>query len=1175
VIEFAIDRGGTFTDLIARVGDRFIVKKVLSNSPFYAESCSHAIAEVLHELYGTNEPIDLSYIASIRMGTTIATNALLERKGVPTALVVTEGFGDLLQIGDQTRPDIFALEIEKPEPLFISVVEAKERVVVKDGEFIVETPLDEEKLREDLSKLKVKHLAVCLMHGYGFFTHEKRIKEIAESMGFSIVCSHETVPLPGAVARAETTLVDAYLTPKLQEYLRLFQAPFKGDVAEKTLMMQSDGTLCAMNDFRGSRALLSGPAGGVTALASIYENRPLIGFDMGGTSTDVCRYDGDVALRYESETAGVKVRVPQVDLHTVASGGGSRLFYKNGLFVVGPESSGANPGPLCYGRNGYLSITDANLVTGRLDPESFPKIFGENGDEPLNISASQRGFEPIAQAVGKSIEAVAEGFLDVANEQMATAIREVTLKKGFDPTDHILCAFGGAGGQHAIAVARKLGIKKVLVHRYAGILSAYGMALAKRSFEAMKHVGVPLLACQEALFEPLQEEVASKLPNPCEVRWYRLVRLYYEGTDTVIEVPFEDAKRAFEEHYEREFGFLMLERPLIVESIRIRAEVVAQGWSRQRISPVSEPIQPLRVHRLYQDGVWLDAPVYDMESLGSGAVIEGPALVMQSTSTIVLESGCRAEVSAYGDLMIDVPVKEESKQTEIQAVMDALFSNRFHFIATRMGDMLQKSAVSTNIKERLDFSCAIFDKSGNLIANAPHIPVHLGSMSSVVKAVMQKFPKPEEGSVYISNAPYEGGSHLPDITVVTPYIENGEVSFWVASRGHHADIGGSVPGSMPPFSHRLSEEGALFEAFALVEQGRFNEERVREILERAGARRIEDNLSDLRAQVAANTEGIAGVLTLMEEYGKESIERYMASIQKISETAVRNFLHSFTQKELFAQEFLDGGSPIVLNISIDDEGGAVFDFTGSGMELWGNQNTPPSVVRSAVIYTLRAMLREDLPLNEGLIAPITLHLPEGSLLNPGKETAVVGGNVTTSQRIVDVVLKAFGESAGSQGCMNNVTFGNEGFGYYETIGGGAGATPKRSGASGVHTHMTNTRITDVEILERRYPVMIETFALRKGSGGEGRNRGGDGLIRRYRFFDDLDFAILSERRVFAPFGLAGGNEGQKGRNILIRDEKMYDLGAKVQLKVKKGDKIEIQTPGGGGYGKISGRVKKL
>ncbi len=1172
MIEFAIDRGGTFTDLIARVGDRFIVKKVLSNSPFYAESCSHAIAEVIYELYGKKDPIDLSFISSIRMGTTIATNALLERKGVPTALVVTEGFGDLLYIGDQTRPDIFALEIEKPEPLFSSVVEVKERVIVKKGEFIVETPLDEERLRADLLKLNVKHLAVCLLHGYGFFEHEKRIKEIAESMGFSVVCSHETVPLPGAVARAETTLVDAYLTPKLQEYLNLFKAPFKGDVANKTLMMQSDGTLCAMNDFRGTRALLSGPAGGVTALASIYENRPLIGFDMGGTSTDVCRYDGEVALRYESETAGVKVRVPQVDLHTVASGGGSRLFYKNGLFVVGPESSGADPGPLCYGRNGYLSITDANLVTGRLDPESFPKIFGKNGDEPLSVSESRRGFEQVSKEIGKSIEEVAEGFLDVANEQMATAIREVTLKKGFDPADHILCAFGGAGGQHAVAVARKLGIKKVLIHRYAGILSAFGMALAKRSFEKIRHIGLPLVECRDELFDPLKEEIEPKLPKNHEVRWYRLARLYYEGTDTLIEIPFESAKSSFEEKFKREFGFLMSDRQLMVESIRMRAEVVAKGWSRQKIAPISEPIEPIRVHRLYSGGSWLDAPVYDMERLGSGAVIEGPALVMQSTSTIVLEPGCRAELSVYGDLIIDVPTELDSKQTEIQAVMDALFSNRFFFLATRMGDSLRKSAVSTNIKERLDFSCAIFDRFGNLIANAPHIPVHLGSMSSVVKAIKQKFPDPKEGSVYISNAPYEGGSHLPDITVVTPCIENGEVTFWVASRGHHADIGGSVPGSMPPFSHQLFEEGSLFEAFELVENGRFNEKRVREILERAGARRIEDNLSDLRAQVAANSEGIAGVLALMREYGKESIERYMESIQKISETAVRNFFKS-SKKELFAKDFLDNGTPIVLKISIDDEGGAVFDFTGSGMEVWGNQNTPPSVVRSAIIYTIRAMLREDLPLNEGLIAPIKLSLPEGSLLNPGRESAVVGGNVTTSQRIVDVVLKAFGESAGSQGCMNNVTFGNEDFGYYETIGGGAGATPKRYGASGVHTHMTNTRITDVEILERRYPVMIETFALRKESGGLGRNRGGDGLIRRYRFFEDLDFAILSERRVFAPFGLAGGSEGQKGRNILIRDKKMYDLGAKVQLKVKKGDKIEIQTPGGGGYGKVDNKGK--
>ncbi|WP_201353766.1 hydantoinase B/oxoprolinase family protein [Hydrogenimonas urashimensis] len=1163
-IEFAIDRGGTFTDLIARYEGRFIVKKVLSRSPFYKEACSHAIGEVMRELFGATKPIDAERIGWIRMGTTIATNALLERKGEPTVLVVTRGFGDLLEIGDQARPDIFALEIEKIAPLYAKVVEIDERVLLREGEFVVEKAVDADEVRRTLWGLQERNLAVCLMHGYGFVEHEKKVAQIAETMGFSVVCSHETVPLPGAVIRAETTLCDAYLTPKLQEYLETFEAAFRGDIRAKTRMMQSSGALSSLEDFRGSRALLSGPAGGVTALASVYDGTPLIGFDMGGTSTDVCRYDGETVLRYEGETAGVRVRVPQVDLHTIASGGGSRLFFENGLFKVGPQSSGADPGPLCYGRGGYLSITDANLVTGRLDAQSFPKIFGPNGDAPLDIAASRRGFEPIAEALGTSVEAVAEGFLDVANEQMASAIKEVTLKKGFDPADHRLCAFGGAGGQHAAAVAAKLGIRTVLIHRYGGILSAYGMALASESVDAMRLVEKPLEACDAALFEPLKRELAAKTRGR-DTRFSYRALVKYDGTEQAIEVPFKKAKEAFEERHEREFGFLMPERRLIVESVRLVATVVSKGWERPAVPPQKgEPRATGRV-RIYLRGGWHDAWVYDLSQLGAGATIEGPALLIQETSTIVLEPECRAAVNAVGDVVMDIAAVRNDK-TSLAAVRRSLFSNRFGFIAARMGDMLQKSAVSTNIRERLDFSCAIFDAAGNLVANAPHIPVHLGSMSSVVKALIQKHGSFEAGVTYITNAPFEGGSHLPDITLATPCVKDGKVLFWVASRGHHADIGGKVPGSMPPFSATLEEEGALFTSFPLIEKGRFDETRVIETLQRAGGRNIADNLSDLRAQAAANREGIEGVLALMRQSGRDAILEYMADIQRISEEAVRRFFRRYAGQRREAADRLDGGSEIALTVTFDKEGGAVFDFTGSGLEMWGNQNTPPAVVRSSLIYALRAMLREDLPLNEGLIAPVEMVLPEGSLLNPSPSAAVAGGNVTTSQRIVDVVLGLFGEAAASQGCMNNVTFGNERFGYYETIAGGAGATPNAPGADAVHTHMTNTRITDIEILERRFPVAVERFAVRRGSGGAGRHRGGDGVVRIYRFFEPMAFSILSERRVFAPFGLAGGEAGARGRNILIRANRVYDLGAKVQLQVEKGDRIRIETPGGGGYG---------
>ena len=955
MIEFAIDRGGTFTDLIGRYGDRFVVKKVLSRSPFYEEACSHAIGEVMRELFGSDEPIESDKIGWIRMGTTIATNALLERKGEPTVLAVTRGFRDLLAIGDQTRSDIFALEIEKAAPLYESVVEIDERVFFRDGQYGVEKEIDPEQVRRALGSLEANNLAVCLMHGYAFAEHEKIVAEIAEEMGFTVVCSHEAVPLPGAVIRAETTLCDAYLTPKIERYLRSFRHAFLGDVGTKTRMMQSSGSLCPVDDFRGSRALLSGPAGGVTALASVYDGTPLIGFDMGGTSTDVCRYDGAIALRYESETAGVRVRVPQVDLHTVASGGGSRLFYENGLFRVGPESSGAEPGPLCYGRRGYLSITDANLVTGRLDPESFPKIFGPNGDAPLDAKASQKGFEPIAKELGSTVEAVAEGFLDVANEQMASAIREVTLKKGFDPAAHTLCAFGGAGGQHAIAVASKLGIRHVLIHRYAGILSAYGMALAEESFDAMRLVEKPLEMCDASLYEPLEAELAEKLDGR-SAAMQRLALVKYEGTEQAIEVPFEEAKTAFEACHEREFGFLMPERTLIVESIRLVATLATEGWERPIVEPQRGEPEAVRRVRLYAGGAWHDAPVYDLSQIGAGGEMEGPALLMQEASTIVLEPGTSARVNETGDILLMLgSVKTED--AEIAAVRRSLLSNRFGFIATRMGDMLQKSAVSTNIRERLDFSCAIFDAEGNLVANAPHIPVHLGSMSSVIKTLIAKYNTFETDTTYITNAPFEGGSHLPDITVATPYVEDGRVLFWVASRGHHADIGGRVPGSMPPFSTSLDEEGALFESFPLIEKGCFDEMRVIGILQRAGARSIADNLSDLRAQAAANREGIAGVLALMRQSGRAEILEYMKDIRQISESAVRQFFIRYAGQKRRAADRLDGGNEISLTVTFDEKGGAVFDFGGSGLEMWGNQNTPPAVVRSSVIYAIRAMLR--------------------------------------------------------------------------------------------------------------------------------------------------------------------------------------------------------------------------
>ena len=1129
MLKIAIDRGGTFADVYAIYGDTIYTEKLLSVSSAYADANSEGIRRILHKIFGKKPKlIDLEQFAWVRLGTTVATNALLERKGVKVTFAVTKGFKDLLEIRYQDRPELFALDIKKPKPIYHKVVEIDERVVPKGEGYEV--------LYKNIEPLvgEGESLAVALLHSYGFSENEKEVA--SKARGFShISLSHQVSPSLKIVSRAETTVVDAYLTPVVQEYVQKILKNFKGDT-KKIYFIKSDGGLCKASDFRGANAILSGPAGGVVAMKSVYEGIPLIGFDMGGTSTDVSRYDGEAELRYESEVAGCYVSAPMVDIHTVAAGGGSRLFYKDGMFLVGPESARSDPGPLCYGKDGYLSVTDANLVTGRLDSESIPAIFGKSGKEPLNVELARKGFEPIAKEVGASIEEVAEAFLDVANEHMANAIKEITIKKGYDPKEHILCAFGGAGGQHAVAVARKLGIKKIFIHRHSGIFSAVGIAYAEISESFFKIIEKPLSKFEEAWFEDLPQGE-------------RKLFIKYKGTNTAIEVSAKSAKEEFEAAYKRLFGFL-LESDLIVERVKVVTTIKSKPPKRQKI--VSNCYPPIKSTKIFLDGRWQEAKVY--KELGAGQEIAGPALILQESSTVVLDSASKAKVTMYGDLEIEL---EATKQKQhIEAAKVSLLANRMGFVAKKMGEVLQKAAISTNIKERHDYSCAIFDANGNLVTNAPHIPVHLGSMSSVVKAIIKKFPKPRNAT-YITNVPYEGGSHLPDITVVTPYIEDGKVLFWAASRGHHADIGGSVPGSMPPFSKWLSEEGAIIEAFAVVEDGRFDEKRLREIFASAGARRIEDNISDIRAQIAANIEGIRGVLEIVD------YQWFFERIQAISAAKVLAFFANLTPKE--AEDFLDNGARICLKVYKRDER-VVFDFRGSSLQLLSNQNAPFAVVRSAVLYAIRVMLGEDVPLNEGLLEPIEIIVPPASLLDPDPTLAVVGGNVTTSQRIVDVIFKAFEVAGASQGCMNNVIIGNEQFGYYETIAGGAGATKTNDGASGVHTHMTNTKITDPEIIERRYPFMIERFALRPGSGGDGKHRGGDGVERIYRFFAPLQVSLLTERRVFAPYGMAGGKSGAKGENLLVRDGKTFNLTGKATFTVQPGDRLIIKTPGGGGYG---------
>jgi 5-oxoprolinase (ATP-hydrolysing) len=1121
MIRIAIDRGGTFTDIFAISDDgRVVSEKILSQSPRYDDPNAYGVELVLRRLGATMDEVEW-----IRLGTTVATNALLERKGADVSLLVTKGFKDLLEIGYQDRPDLFALEIEKPRPLYKEVLEVEERL---DAQGQVVRPLGA------IPRPRCKDVAVVSLHAYREPAHERAIK--AALPDHRVTLSSDVMPLPKAIDRAASTVAEAYLAPVVRRYVERLSRHLP---KEKLYFIKSDGGLAEADRFGGLDALLSGPAGGVVALRGVFAGEPLIGFDMGGTSTDMSRYDGELELCYENEVAGQRITRAMVEIHTVAAGGGSRLVYKNGMFLVGPESTGSDPGPVCYGRGGELSVTDANLVTGRLSPDLMPHIFGKDGKSPLDLAAARAAFEPIAREVGRSVEEVAQAFLDVADEEMAAAIKEITVKKGYDPKEHTLCVFGGAGGQHAVGVARRLGIERVVVPRFGGIFSAVGIAQAEPAGELVAAAPDDL----EAGFCALEERV----PAGFEARRSLFVRV--EGTNTAIEVPFEDYREEFLRRFARRFGYVP-EGELVIEGIKVSYH---QSQPPLSIPPLdATPGRPIARRRLFLDGEWVEADLYDR--VWAGMEIVGPALVATGHTTLVLDGKSSLRVDERGD--IHLRVEPAQRKSDIEAARLTLLSNRLGFIAKKMGEILQKSAKSVNIKERADFSCAIFDPEGNLIVNAPHIPVHLGSMSSVVKHLVARGYR---DATYITNAPYEGGSHLPDITLVTPYIREGRTLFWVASRGHHADIGGAVPGSMPPFSKWLGEEGAVIEAFAVMEDGRFYEERLREIFERAGARNVDENISDILAQLAANKSGIEA----LSQMDMDELAWFFGRIRQVSRRRMEEFLSRC--EPCSGEDYLDNGAKIAFSF-YKEAGRFVFDFGGSSPQLLGNQNAPLAVVRSAVLYSLRAMLGEDVPLNEGLLEAIELRVPQASLLCPDPALAVVGGNVTTSQRVVDVILRAFGAAANAQGCMNNIIFGNDAFGYYETICGGAGATPKAPGASAVHTHMTNTRITDVEIIESRYPVRIEEFGIRRGSGGGGRHRGGDGAVRTYRFLEEVEVSLLTERRSFAPRGLAGGEPGARGRNTLIRDGKTFDLGGKSTFKAQKGDLLVIETPGGGGWG---------
>lgn len=1196
-IKIAIDRGGTFTDVYVRFGEQAYTKKLLSVNPqSYENSSVEGIKLALENIFtiSIKDKIPINKIEWVRMGTTLGTNALLERKGSKTALLVTKGFKDILTISYQNRPKLFDLNIKKPTPLYSNVLEVEERVVLNQNkELVVETEPNLELLKKELIVLQdtgIESIAISFMHAYSFFRHEQLVSQLAKEVGFGfVVSSHEVLPTMKYIDRCSTTVLDAYLTPHIQKYLDTFYSGFRNSEHNKVFyFMQSNGGLVRASNFRGSNSLLSGPAGGIVGLSSIYNGKPLIGFDMGGTSTDVCRFAGEYELSDEYLIDGVINKVPQLDIVTVAAGGGSRLFYKNGMFVVGPESSSSHPGPICYRKNGYLSLTDANLILNRILPKYFPKIFGKEQNEGLDVESVQTAMEDIAKDINRhlehktlSIEEIALGFIQVANFNMIKPIKTISIERGFDIQAHTLVCYGSASAQHACAIAKNLEIKEIFIHRYSGIFSAYGIGKADIIFHKQKTMNIIYdNKNTEFLENVFGEFIKDTLKEYSEQGYKQLeftkyVKLRYYGTSQnfLIQEPKDkDYKKVFVDNHKRNFGFDFPNKKLEIIELRLKVLVRVDKYNRSKIGMSdAQPIPIDSVKTYFKEG-WLKTDVFNLEALFANQEIKGPAFILDTNSTILIEPDCQAKITEYGDVSISVFGKPNSNKNqnsnEYNPITLSIFNNLFMSIANQMGSSLKNTSISTNIKERLDFSCALFDKGGNLVANAPHIPVHLGSLSYCIKQILSKFNgKIFENDVFITNDPQEGGSHLPDITVIAPKVIDGEIQYIVANRGHHADIGGKTPGSMPSFSHDISEEGALVSAFKIVENGDFQEGKIRHILEKYGARNIEDNISDIIAQISACQKGLYLLDELVEKYSKQTIESYMLYIQDVSEKAIRKMFMKFGKSHFHAIDFMDDGSKIELVIKIDKRNGdAIFDFSGSDYESYSNRNAPKSITFSAVVYVLRCLIDEELPLNEGFLRPIRFRFKENSILNPSKSAAVAGGNVTTSQRIVDVILKALGTSAASCGCMNNISFGNDKFGYYETLGGGAGATPSIEGADAIHTHMTNTRITDPEILERRYPVVVRETSVRLDSGGEGISKGGNGMVREIEFLENMDVNIITERRSTAPWGMAGGSDGKKGKNLLIKEDKIQNLGGKSQLRVNKNDRIRIETPGGGGYG---------
>jgi 5-oxoprolinase (ATP-hydrolysing) len=1201
--QFWIDRGGTFTDIVAQQPDGSLTThKLLSENPEQYHDA--AIAGIRHLLgVAKDAPLPVEKIAAVKMGTTVATNALLERKGEKTLLAITRGFGDQLRIAYQNRPRIFDREIKLPELLYGDVVEIDERIGAHGEEV---RALNADSAKSALKAawiLGFRCLAIVLMHGYRYTQHEKRVAEIAREIGFTqISVSHEVSPMMKIVSRGDTTVVDAYLSPILRRYVDRVATELSNDKATTRLyFMQSNGGLTDANRFQGKDSILSGPAGGIIGMVRTAEGAgfdKIIGFDMGGTSTDVSHYAGELEREFETEVAGVRMRAPMMSIHTIAAGGGSILHFdaleRTSRYRVGPDSAGANPGPACYRRGGSLAVTDCNVMLGKIQPDYFPKLFGVSGAEALDAKAVREKFSALALEIEKATgkkqtpEQVAEGFLQIAVANMANAIKFISVQRGHDVTEYTLACFGGAGGQHACLVADELGMTRIYIHPLAGVLSAYGMGLAdiavmrERAIEILlSDASLPAInTALNTLAEIARQEVISQGVDAAQVNVKHRVHLRYEGTDSALIVDIgsvTDMQRAFEAQYKQRFSFLMPGRALVAEAVSVEAigtSGVIDASAQNVTVGTSAKAMPIGHADMTSGGTRHHAPIFQRDDLAIGQTIDGPAIIAEKNATTVVEPEWCLSVTAQNHLVLTrtrTRAVRHAIGTEVDPVMLEVFNNLFMSIAEQMGLRLQQTAYSVNIKERLDFSCALFDAEGNLIANAPHMPVHLGSMGESIKTVVRKNAgKMKSGDVYVLNDPYNGGTHLPDVTIVTPVFDEtmNDILFYVGSRGHHADIGGITPGSMPPFSKTVEDEGVLLDNVKLVEHGAMLEADMRARLQNAKypARNIDQNIADLRAQVAANEKGVQELRRMVTHFGLSTVKAYMQHVQDNAEECVRRVIGTLNDGE-YSYE-MDNGAVIKVRISVgNDKRSATVDFTGTSPQLESNFNAPSAVVYAAVLYVFRMLVDSDIPLNAGCLKPLTIIIPEGSMLNPHFPAATVAGNVETSQYITDAIIGALGVMAASYGTMNNFTFGNDQYQYYETVSGGTGAGPTFNGCDTVQAHMTNSRLTDPEILEWRYPVRVDEHSIRKGSGGRGKWHGGDGATRKIRFNEPMTAAILAGHRRVPPFGMSGGAPGGLGANWVERvDGSHTPLKFSDETEMHAGDVFVLETPGGGGFG---------